>query len=55
MKKIEVEETIKMCDIGVDFNKKLFVDNGYTIKEGLRFGSIWTDLIAEKNNKKYAV
>ena len=58
MKKREEKEIFKMRDIGIEFTKQLFLDNGFQIKEETRkyrTARIEPDLVVEKNNKIYVV
>lgn len=58
MEKREEKEIFKMRDIGIEFTKQLFLDNGFQIKEETRkyrTARINPDLVVEKNNKIYVV
>ena len=58
MEKREEKEIFKMRDIGIEFTKQLFLDNGFQIKEETRkyrTARIEPDLVVEKNNKIYVV
>ena len=58
MKKREEKEIFKIRDIGIEFTKQLFLDNGFQIKEETRkyrTARIEPDLVVEKNNKIYVV